>query len=336
MRIALISDAWHPQVNGIVTTVSQLYRSLAVRGHSVALLTPDRFRTWPCPGYPEVRLAFLCGGRLRKRLDAFGPDAIHLMTEGPVGFAARRYCRQRGYRHTSSFHSYFPEYLKIRAGIPLGVSYSYLRWFHRRSQCVLVSTDSLRADLADKGFSRLASWPLGVDTDLFRPRDKTFLRDPRPIFLYLGRVAVEKNVADFLRLDLPGTKYVVGDGHQRADLETAYPAVRFLGCQMGEELACTLAAADVLVFPSTTDTFGLVMLEALASGVPVAAYPVQGPVDVIRDSRVGQLDWDLQRAALAALALNPGDCRRYALQWSWEHSAERFAELLVPLECNRR
>ncbi len=331
MRIVLISDAWHPQVNGIVTTVAQLSHALTAFGHAVALMTPDRFRTWPCPGYPDVGLAFLCGPRLRPLIQAFAPDAIHLMTEGPVGYAARRYCRHRGYAYTSSFHSYFPEYLKLRASVPLAVSYTYLRWFHSRSRRVLVSTDTLRADLSAKGFARPAHWPLGVDTELFRPRDKSHIQDQRPLFMYVGRVAVEKSVEDFLRLDLPGTKYVVGDGPQRAELEARYPTARYLGYRTGEDLARTLAAADVLVFPSMTDTFGLTMLEALASGVPVAAYPVQGPIDVIRDPRVGRLDADLRRAALDALELSPKDCRHYALQWSWQHSARRFVELLEPM-----
>jgi glycosyltransferase involved in cell wall biosynthesis len=297
----------------------------------VEIITPDRFRTWPCPGYPDVGLAFLCGPRLRPLIDASKPEAIHLMTEGPVGFAARRYCRQRRWPYTTSFHSYFPEYLKLRANIPLIVSYAYLRWFHARSVSVMVTTDSLCRTLSGKGFARLVQWPLGVDTDLFRPREKTSLPDRRPIFMYVGRVAAEKNVEAFLRLDLPGTRYVIGDGPQRGELEGRYPEARFLGFQKGEELARSMAAADVLVFPSLTDTFGLVLLEALACGVPVAAYPVQGPSDVIRDPKVGRLNSDLQRAARDALALNPDDCRRYALQWSWGNSARRFVEQLAPL-----
>lgn len=334
MQITLISDAWHPQVNGIVTVVVQLSQALTRLGHAVTIITPDRFRTWPCPGYPDVRLAFLCGPRLRPLIAASQPDAIHLMTEGPVGFAARRYCRQRRLPYTTSFHSYFPEYLKLRAHIPLMVSYGYLRWFHARSTRLLVTTDALCQSLARKGFANLAAWPPGVDTESFRPREKAFLGDSRPIFMYLGRVAIEKNVEDFLRLDLPGTKYVVGEGPQRPLLAARYPAVRFTGCLQGERLAHTLAAADVLVFPSRTDTFGLAMLEALACGVPVAAYPVQGPADVIRDPRVGCLNGDLRRAALDARSLNAADCRRYALQWSWEASARRFAELLAPLTRN--
>ncbi|WP_139559059.1 glycosyltransferase family 4 protein [Methylotetracoccus oryzae] len=335
MRITLISDAWHPQINGIVTALVELTRALTRLGHTVTVITPEPFRTWPCPGYPDVRLAFLCGHRLRPLIDASQPDAIHLMTEGPVGFAARRYCRHRRWPYTSSFHSHFPEYLKLRAGIPLPVSYGYLRWFHRKSERVLVGTASLAEQLARKGFRRLATWPLGVDTEQFRPQGKEGIVAPRPVFMYLGRIAVEKAVEDFLRLDLPGSKVVIGDGPQRPELETRYPEARFLGYRRDQDLARCLAAADVLVFPSRTDTFGLAMLEALACGVPVAAYPVQGPRDIIRDARVGRLHTDLRRAALDALNLDPEECRRYALDWSWEASARRFVDRLALLQPTR-
>lgn len=331
MRITLVSDAWHPQINGIVTAVVHLSEALTRLGHNVQTIGPDRFRTWPCPGYPDVGLAFLCGPRLRPLLSRFEPQAIHLMTEGPIGFAARRYCRQLEVPYTTSFHSHFPEYLKLRIGLPLSISYAYLRWFHRHSRRVMVAAESLAATLRAKRFSRLVRWPLGVDTALFRPGDKAFLQDQRPVFMYVGRVAVEKNIEAFLRLGLPGTQYVVGDGPQRRELESRYPKARFPGYQRGQKLSRFLAAADVLVFPSKTDTFGLVMLEALACGVPVAAYPVPGPNDVIGNDRVGVLDHDLRRAALDALALDPADCRRYALQWSWENSARQFVAQLAPL-----
>jgi glycosyltransferase involved in cell wall biosynthesis len=331
LRIILISDAWHPQINGVVTTLAQTRRELEALGHAVELIAPERFRTWPCPGYPDAGLAFLCGPKLRPLLRAFQPDAIHLATEGPVGYAARRYCRAVGYRYTTAFHSLYPEYFKLRVGLPLSIGYGYLRWFHRRSHRVMVSTAALAEELARKGFRNLALWPRGVDTGLFRPRDKGFLAAPRPVFLYAGRVAVEKNLKAFLDLDLPGTRYVVGDGPQRRELERDYPAVRFTGYQKGEDLARHLAAADALVFPSLTDTYGLVMLEALASGVPVAAFPVPGPLDVIRDPKAGVLDFDLRQAALRALTLDPLDCRRYAEAFSWREATRRFVENLAPL-----
>ncbi len=331
MRIALISDAWHPQINGVVTTLTNTCQTLEKLGHTVELIAPDRFRTYPCPGYPEVGLAFLCGPRLRPILEAFKPDAIHLATEGPVGYAARRYCLYKGFNFSTSFHSRFPEYLKLRIGFPISVSSAYLRWFHSKSSRVMVATESLRQELAAKGFRRLGLWSRGIDTALFRPRKKAFIQDRRPIFMFAGRVAIEKNAAAFLALELPGTKYVVGDGAQREELAHRYPAVRFVGFKKGEELARYLAAADVLVFPSRTDTFGLVILEALACGVPVAAYPVQGPMDVITDTRVGVLDHDLRQAAIDALSLNPDDCQRYALRFSWESSARQFFDNLTPM-----
>ena len=331
MRIALISDAWHPQINGVVTTLTNTCQTLERLGHTVELIAPDRFCTCPCPGYPEVGLAFLCGPRLRPIIDAFQPDAIHLATEGPVGYAARRYCLYRGFHYTTSFHSHFPEYLKLRIGFPLGISTAYLEWFHGKSTRVMVSTESLRRELTAKGYRRLVLWSRGIDTQLFRPRDKAFLQDRRPIFLFAGRVAIEKNVEAFLALDLSGTKYIVGDGPQREDLARRYPTARFVGFKKGEELARYMAAADVLVFPSLTDTFGLVILEALACGVPVAAYPVQGPKDVITDRRVGVLDHDLRQAAIVALSLDPEDCRRHALQFSWENCTCQFVDNLTPM-----
>ncbi|WP_045226256.1 glycosyltransferase family 4 protein [Methyloterricola oryzae] len=330
MRIALITDAWHPQVNGIVTTLASLAKALEGLGHAVEIFGPDRFRTWPCPGYPDVGLSFLCGPRLRPLLEAFRPDAIHIATEGPVGYAARRYCRHRGLAYTSSFHSFFDEYLKLRIGFPLWISRTYLRWFHRRSARVLVGCESLAKILQSRGFRRTALWLLGVDTELFKPGDKTWLSLPRPVFLYVGRLAVEKNVEGFLRLDLPGSKLVVGDGPQRAELQARFPGAQYQGYRRGAELARCMAAADVLVFPSRTDTFGLAMLEALACGVPVAALPVPGPLDVVRSGKVGILDEDLKAAALGALALNPDDCRRYALGFSWASSARSFLAQLVP------
>lgn len=331
MRIVLISDAWHPQINGVVTTVTNTVATLKTLGHEVELITPDRFKTYPWPGYPDVGMAFLCGPSLRPIIKAFKPDAIHLVTEGSIGYAARRYCREFGYRYTSSYLSQFPEYFKMRTGFPMLLSETYLHWFHSESARVMVATPSLEQEMRQKGYQHLARWSRGVDTELFRPRTKDFIQDQRPIFMYTGRVAVEKNIEAFLKLELPGTKYVVGDGSQRDVLEKKYTDVRFTGYQQGENLARFMAAADVFVFPSRTDTFGVVLLEALASGVPVAAYPVQAPSDVITDAAVGVLNDDLQQAALTALSLTPQSCRNYALEYTWEKCTQQFVDNLVPM-----
>ena len=329
MRIAIISDTWHPQINGIVTTLDNTCRVLRNRGHTVKLIDPSSFRTIPCPGYPHFKLAFLCGPWLRPIIEAFHPDAIHIATEGPVGFAARRYCLHQGYRFTTSLHSRYPEYLKLRAGFPLFISYSYMRWFHSKSERIMVATPSMRAELATIGYQRLVHWSRGVDTKLFRPENKSFIQDKRPISMYVGRIAIEKNIEAFLRLEIPGTKYVIGDGPQRELLEQQYPNVCFTGYQQGQELVNYLAAADVFVFPSKTDTFGLVLLEALACGVPVAAYPMTGPKDVITDPRIGTLDNHLQTAVLKSLTLDPNDCRQYALKRTWNDTVSQFINYLA-------
>lgn len=331
MRIALISDAWHPQINGVVTTVTNTVATLLKLGHEVELITPDRFRTYPWPGYPDVGMAFLCGPRLRPIIKAFKPDAIHLVTEGSIGYAARRYCREFGYRYTSSYLSQFPEYFKLRTGFPMWISEAYLRWFHSESARVMVATPSLEQEMRQKGYQRLARWSRGVDTTLFHPRTKDFIQDPRPIFMFTGRVAIEKNIEAFLKLDLPGTKYVIGDGPHKELLTKKYPAVRFTGYQQGESLARFMAAADVFVFPSLTDTFGVVLLEALASGVPVAAFPAQSPKDIVTDARVGILSENLQHAALAALSLVSQTCRNYALEYTWEKCTQQFVDNLEPM-----
>jgi glycosyltransferase involved in cell wall biosynthesis len=331
VRIALISDAWHPQINGVVTTLTNTVAALLKLGHKVELITPDRFKTYPWPGYPDVGMAFLCGPHLRPILKNFKPDAIHLVTEGSIGFAARRYCREFGYRYTSSYLSQFPEYFKLRTGFPMWISETYLRWFHSESAHVMVATAALEQEMQQKGYQRLARWSRGVDTELFKPRDTDFIQDPRPIALFTGRVAIEKNIEAFLQLDLPGTKYVVGDGPHKDVLAKKYPKARFTGYQHSENLARFMAAADVFVFPSLTDTFGVVLLEALASGVPVAAYPVQAPKGVITDAKVGVLSDNLQQAAMTALSLNPQDCRRYALEYTWEKCTQQFVDNLVPM-----
>ncbi|WP_119679234.1 glycosyltransferase family 4 protein [Indioceanicola profundi] len=332
MRILIVTDAWHPQVNGVVRTLVTTRAELEKLGHRVEVVAPDRFHTVPLPTYPEIRIALHPGPELRRRIDAFQPDAIHIATEGTLGLAARRYCLSRGIPFTTAYHTRFPEYVRDRAPVPLALSYALIRRFHAPAHAVMVATPSIESDLLARGFRHIRRWSRGVDTELFRPREKSWLELPRPIFLSVGRVAVEKNVEAFLKLDLPGTKLVVGDGPQRAELMQRYPSAVFTGALHGEELARHYAAADVFVFPSRTDTFGLVLLEALASGLPVAACPVPGPLDVLGGSDVGVLDEDLGRAALAALAIPPERCREFALRHSWRASAEQFLANLRPLE----
>lgn len=330
MNILIISDAWYPQINGVVRTISTVRQELEKLGHSVEVIGPDRFRTVPMPTYPEIRLALGANNRLPPMIDAMRPDCIHIATEGPLGHAARRYCLKRNIPFTTAYHTRFPEYVRDRMPIPLTLSYAVVRRFHKPSAAVMVATPSIENALKSRGFKNIKRWTRGVDTELFRPRDKSFLTDPRPISMYVGRVAVEKNLEDFLRLDIPGTKYVVGDGPARDDLKKKYPEVRWVGAKHGEELAQYYAAADVFVFPSRSDTFGLVLLEALASGVPVAAYPVPGPLDVMDGSDAGCLDEDLKRAVETALKVPPERCREYALRFSWRASAEQFLSNLRP------
>ena len=330
MNILIVSDAWLPQVNGVVRTIGTVRRELEGMGHTVEVIGPDRFRTVPMPTYPEIRLAVGAGRRLPAMIDALKPDCIHIATEGPLGFAARRYCLARGMPFTTAYHTRFPEYVRDRLPVPLALSYAVVRRFHQPSSAVMVATPSIEQDLRARGFTNIRRWTRGVDTDLFHPRDKGFLDLPRPVLMYVGRVAVEKNLEDFLRLDTPGTKVVVGDGPARADLAARYPGVVWAGARHGEELAAHYDAADVFVFPSRTDTFGLVLLEALASGVPVAAYPVPGPLDVVNGSGAGCLDEDLGRAVAGALTIRPEVCRDYALNFSWRKSAEQFLANLRP------
>lgn len=329
MKIGLISDAWLPQVNGVVRTLQNTARELTGMGHEVTVIGPDRFRTVPCPSYPEIRLSLLAGRRLAGIMESHAFDAIHIATEGPLGLAARRWCRRHQQAFTTSYHTRFPEYIRLRAPIPLTASYAWLRRFHGAASRTLVRTATQREEMRQRGFQRLAVWPGGVDTGLFRPWGKAALDLPRPISMYLGRIAPEKNLEAFLRLKLPGTQVLVGDGPSRAVLQQRYPRAVFLGYRQGEELARTLAAADVFVFPSHTDTLGLVMLEAMACGVPVAAFPVPGPQDVVRHGATGYLDHDLEQAVYHALALDPEACIDYANDYTWRRCTERFAELLT-------
>ncbi len=302
------------------------------------MVTPDRFRTMACPTYPEIRLALRPGRRMAAMIEAAQPCAIHIATEGPLGWAARRYCVHHDLPFTTAYHTRFPEYIQARFRVPLPLSYAVMRRFHNASSRVMVATQGIETELARRGFTNIGRWSRGVDTTLFRPRpeakgdDGPFAGLARPIFLYVGRVAVEKNVEAFLALTLPGSKAVVGDGPQFDEMRRRHPGAVFTGARFGEDLARHYAAADVFVFPSRTDTFGLVLLEALASGLPVAAFPVAGPADVIGASPVGRLDHDLGAAALAALDIDPAACRAHALTYSWAASARQFVANLSPFE----
>ncbi len=330
MRILFITDAWHPQINGVVRTLSTTGRELEKMGHTVAFIGPDQFATMALPGYKEIRIALMPRRKLERLIAEFQPQAIHIATEGPLGWAGRAICRRKAYMFTTSYHTCFPEYLSERLPIPQWLSYAVLRRFHSASSAVMVATPTLARMLTERGFKNLKRWTRGVDTDLFRPRSKDFLDAPRPISICVGRVSVEKNIEAFLSLDLPGTKYVVGGGPMLASLKRRYPEVRFAGPRDGEELASYFAAADVFVFPSRTDTFGLVMLEALASGIPVAAFPVQGPLDVIGGHDIGVLDDDLGSAVGRALKIDPARCRDFALEHSWQAAASQFLNNVQP------
>jgi glycosyltransferase involved in cell wall biosynthesis len=330
-RIALVTDAWAPQVNGVVTTLEHVVGELRGDGREVLVVNPQDFRTLPCPTYPSIRLAVLPRATLARRLDVFAPDAVHVATEGPLGGAARAHCLARGWPFTTSFHTQFPEYVRARAPIPLAWTYAWLRRFHGAAERTLVATRTVSARLAARGFRHLAPWTRGVDTALFRPRDGSALDLPRPISLYVGRVAIEKNLEAFLGLDLDGTKVVIGNGPDFTRLRARFPGAVFLGELRGEALARHVAAADVFVFPSRTDTFGLVMLEAMACGLPVAAYPVPGPLDVVEHGRSGVLDEDLGRAVRAALALDRADCVAHAAKYSWRATADTFLEALAEI-----
>jgi glycosyltransferase involved in cell wall biosynthesis len=330
MRILIVTDAWYPQINGVVRTLDTVRGELTRAGHVIEVVAPDRFRSIPAPTYPEIPLALFPARKMRRLIDAFAPEAIHIATEGPLGWAARRYCLRRGLPFTTSFHTKFPEYIHARWRIPIRWGYAMMRRFHAPSSGVMVATPSLAETLRQYKFSNLKRWTRGVDVSLFRPRPKTHFNGKRPVFLFTGRVAVEKNIEAFLKLDLPGQKVVIGDGPLLQELKLRYPGVVYTGYKRGEDLAEHMASADVFVFPSLTDTFGLVLLESLASGVPVAAFPVTGPIDVAADPKLGCLDWDLATAARAALEKRPEDCRAYAENFSWRACAEIFLGNLQP------
>ncbi len=329
MRILIATDAWKPQVNGVVNTYHNLEREAANAGFDLSFLTPSGFTTLPLPTYSEIRIAMISPRDVGKRVEQDSPDFIHIATEGPIGLAARSYCLGAGRLFTTSYHTRFPEYLAARFPVPLSWGYGFERWFHNAGAGVMAASRTLCDELTAQGIRNVRLWSRGVDLDLFKPRTVDRFGMPRPLFLYAGRVALEKNLEAFLDLDLPGTKAVVGGGPQLDELMRRYPKVVFTGPKFGEDLAEHYASADVFVFPSLTDTFGNVLLEALASGVPVAAYNVMGPKDVVANGSVGFLGDDLKEAALAALELDRKECRSYAEMFSWASCARRFSDIIA-------
>jgi glycosyltransferase involved in cell wall biosynthesis len=325
LKVMIVTDAWAPQVNGVVRTLEMLGRELQQLGHDVRYVTPEGRTTVPLPTYSEIRLSLFAQRTLEEEIREFAPDAIHIATEGTLGIGARRICLQYDIPFTTSFHTRFPEYVTARFPFIREESvYRFLRWFHGPAVAMMVATPALQRELAEHGFKNLKIWSRGVDIDQFQPRPGHHLPYPGPIWLYVGRIAVEKNIEAFLKLDLPGTKVLVGDGPARPALARAYPEAQFLGPRTGDALVAAYAGSDVFVFPSKTDTFGLVMLEALACGTPVAAYPVQGPVDVLGTSAAGVLDDDLAKACREALKIRREDARAFAEKNSWRACTEQF------------
>lgn len=332
--IAIVTDAWHPQTNGVVRTLTTTCEMLRAWGHDVTVISPEDYPSIPAPTYPEIRLAFTAPGAVGRRLARIAPDAVHIATEGPLGFAARRYCLSRKVPFTTAYHTQFPDYLARRTGLPARFFWPYIRWFHRPAEAIMVATETIRTQLREQRLTQLIHWSRGVDLACFSPDappPPEFAGIDGPILLYVGRVAVEKNIEAFLACDYPGTKVVVGDGPARAALEAKFPGALFLGKRTGRDLAGCYAGADVFVFPSRTDTFGLVMIEALACGTPVAAFPVPGPLDIVTDA-VGALSEDLTRAIDAARYCDRAACAAYGASYSWEEATRQFLSGLAALE----
>lgn len=327
-KIALVTDAWSPQINGVVTTLKTTVATLKELGCDVLVIEPSQFNTFACPTYQEIRLAWFPYAKMNRIINEFAPDAIHIATEGTLGHAARKWCLRNEVPFTTAYHTQFPEYFAARLPIPTSWIYGYLRRFHSAASRTMVATHSMEKVLESNGFKNIVRWSRGVDTNSFRPIGKEYLASERPIWLYAGRVSVEKNIEKFLCMDLPGSKVVVGDGPARPMLVSKYPDVKFVGYQHGESLVEHMASADVFVFPSRTDTFGLVLLEAMACGVPVAAYPVTGPVDVVEQGVSGVLHEDLEKAAKMAYRLRPEDCRAHAIKFSWSNATAQFIKNL--------
>ncbi len=334
MRIALATDAWTPQINGVVTTLKATAAGLTALGHEVRVIHPEGLWCMPCPSYPEIRLALAPGAHVARELKAFAPHAVHIATEGPLGMAVRRYCRARRLPFTTSYHTHYPEYLRARWPIPLGFTYAWLRRFHNAAARTFVSSPTLEAQLRARGFASLHRWRRGVDLKRFHPDAPahTLLQGlPRPLMACVGRLAVEKNLDAFLGLEMPGTKLVIGDGPHRASLEARHGSARFVGFRTGAELTRMLCGVDALVFPSLTDTFGIAMIEALACGVPVAAFPVPGPIDVLEPGVTGVLDTDLRAAIAGALRLSRVRCADAARAFTWEAATAQFLDGLAPI-----
>jgi glycosyltransferase involved in cell wall biosynthesis len=331
-HLALITDAWPPQINGVVRTLQAIIAQLECEGWQVSVLHPGDFRCIPCPGYPQIPVAVNPWPLLTRKLNALKPDYIHIASEATLGLTARLWCAQHGYNFTTSYHTRFAEYLYEHIRVPRSLGYRAQKWFHNGACATLVPSPSLKRDLDARGFRTCRQWSHGVDTEAFHPSYRTPLDLPRPIQLYVGRISLEKNIEAFLSLDTPGTKLVVGDGPILKTLQAQYPQAVFVGEKHGKELSCLYASADVFVFPSRTDTFGLVLLEALASGTPIAAFPVFGPIDLVGDAKVGALNEDLKVAIARALLCSRTDCRRFAEQFSWEETARLFAEALTPVK----
>jgi glycosyltransferase involved in cell wall biosynthesis len=336
-RITIVTDAWHPQVNGVVRSIENTNAELERMGVEVCMVTPQSFHSVPCPTYPEIRLSVAGYRRVSREIEKSQPSYVHIATEGPLGFMARRWCIKHGMRFSTSYHTRFPEYVAARFPVPESWLYAFVRWFHNGGSTCMVATPSLQKELNARGVKNLKRWSRGIDAGLFHPREKTErpFDLPRPIFMTVGRVSVEKNLPEFLGLDLPGSKVVVGDGPARAELQDKYPNVLFTGIKTGEDLAHAYAEADVFVFPSKTDTFGNTILEALASGVPVAAFPVMGPIDILGDyPKAGALDNDLYQACLKALGCSSEAALALSRTYSWEKASRQFLDNVTSAASN--
>ncbi len=331
LKVLIVTDAWQPQTNGVVRTLEVLGEQLKEFGNDVRYITPDQFKSLPMPTYPEIRMALFPARRVKRIINSFRPDAIHIATEGPLGMAARQFCVKRDHPFTTSFHTRLPDYLNARTRFPISWGYAMQRRFHKPASTTMATTPTLKGELEGRGFKNIRIWSRGVDIKEFNLHDRTYLDHlARPIWIYVGRVAVEKSIEDFLDLDLEGTKLIVGDGPQLGELKKKYPDAIFAGAKYGEDLAKHYSASDVFVFPSKTDTFGLVNVEALACGIPVAAYPVTGPRDIIGDAKVGCVDDDLGKACRGALGIaTPEECRAHAMKFSWEVGTKQFIENLA-------